>query len=78
MDARRLSMEAGVRFRPRFGFEVSTDGKYLYQFREKVAILDAATLKVVQRIELAKPEDPMIQRIGYGEQLDSLLKPGCN
>jgi len=60
----------------RFGFEVSPDGKYLYQFRDKVAILDASTLKVVDRVELAKPDDPMVQRMGFGEQLDSLLRPG--
>ena len=63
-------------FYGRFDFEVSTDGKYLYQFRDKVAILDAATLKVVQRIELAKPDNPSMLRLGYGEQLDTLLRPG--
>jgi hypothetical protein len=56
--------------------EISTDGKYLYQFREKVAILDAATLKVVERLDLAKPEDPSMRHLGYGEQLNTLSRPG--
>jgi hypothetical protein len=76
VEIEKEDLPGNTGFFGRFGFEVSPDGKYLYQFRDKVAILDAATMKVVQRIELAKPDDPMIQRIGFGEQLDSLLKPG--
>jgi hypothetical protein len=76
VDIEKEDQPGNTGFFGRFNFEVSPDGKYLYQFRDKVAILDAATMKVVQRVELAKPDDPMIQRIGYGEQLDSLLKPG--
>jgi hypothetical protein len=59
-------------------FEVSTDGKYLYQFRDKVAILDAATMKVVDRIDLAKPDDPYMRNLGFGGQIDTLLKPGVH
>jgi DNA-binding beta-propeller fold protein YncE len=62
-------------FLGRFG-EISTDGKYLYQFRDKVAILDTATLKVVERLDLAKPEDPSMRHLGYGEQLNTLSRPG--
>ena len=56
--------------------DISTDGKYLYQFREKVAIIDAATLKVVERLDLTKPEDPSMRHLGYGEQLNTLSRPG--
>ena len=57
-------------------FEISTDGKYLYQFRDKVAILDAATMKVIERIDLAKPDDPSMRRLAYGEALNNLSRPG--
>jgi WD40 repeat protein len=76
VEIEKEDLPGNTGFFGRFGFEVSPDGKYLYQFRDKVAILEADSMKVVQRIELAKPDDPMIQRMGYGEQLDTLLKPG--
>ena len=76
VEIEKEDLPGNTGFFGRFGFEVSTDGKYLYQFREKVAILDAATMKVVQRIDLAKPDDPSMRRLGYGEQLNSLLRPG--
>src|SRR5262249_33695134 len=40
------------------GFEISPDGKYLYQFRDKVVILNTDDFKVADRIELAKPDIP--------------------
>jgi DNA-binding beta-propeller fold protein YncE len=62
----------------RNAFEISTDGKYLYQFRDKVAILDAATMKVVDRIDLAKPDDPFMRNLGFGGQIDTLLRAGLH
>jgi DNA-binding beta-propeller fold protein YncE len=58
------------------GFEISKDGKYLYQFRDKVVILDTADFKVVDRIDLAKPEEPGLENVGFGGRLDSLSEPG--
>src|SRR5271168_449720 len=37
--------------------KMSPDGKYLYQFREKILIFDTADLKLVQKIELSKPAE---------------------
>jgi hypothetical protein len=37
------------------GLKVSPDGKYLYQFRDKILIFDTTDFKLVQKIELAKP-----------------------
>jgi DNA-binding beta-propeller fold protein YncE len=76
VEIEKEDLPGNTGFFGRFGFEVSTDGKYLYQFRDKVAILDAATLKVVQRMDLAKPDDPLMLRLGYGEQINSLRRPG--
>jgi DNA-binding beta-propeller fold protein YncE len=60
----------------RGGFEISNDGKYLYQFGAKVVILDTADFKVVDRIELAKPELPGMESVGFGGMLDSISEPG--
>ncbi|SPE36195.1 conserved exported hypothetical protein [Candidatus Sulfopaludibacter sp. SbA6] len=57
-------------------FEVSPDGKYLYQFRDAVVILNASDFKEVERIELSKPELPGMETVGFGGQLDSISEPG--
>jgi DNA-binding beta-propeller fold protein YncE len=58
------------------GFEISKDGKYLYQFRDKVIILDTTDFKVVDRLDLAKPDLPGMENVGFGGRLDSLDEPG--
>jgi len=57
-------------------FTVSPDGKYLYQFRDSVVILDTATFKVVDKIELAKPEFPGLSDVGMGPVLQALSEKG--
>jgi len=58
------------------GFEVSPDGKYLYQFRDSVVILNASDFKEVERIQLSKPELPGNEIVGFGGLLDSINEPG--
>ena len=58
------------------GFDMSPDGKYLYQFRDKVVILNPSDFKVVDRIDLAKPDLPGMENIGFGGELDSIREPG--
>jgi len=58
------------------GFDISPDGKYLYQFRDAVVILNADDFKVVDRIELAKPDLPGMEAIGFGGLLDSIDTAG--
>src|SRR5215471_1377833 len=57
-------------------FTVSPDGKYLYQFRDSVVIMDTANFKVVDRIELAKPEFPGLSDVGMGPVLQALSEKG--
>jgi hypothetical protein len=57
-------------------FTVSPDGKYLYQFRDSVVIMDTANFKVVDRIELAKPEFPGLSDVGMGPILQALSEKG--
>jgi DNA-binding beta-propeller fold protein YncE len=57
------------------GFEVSPDGKYLYQFGAKIEILNTADFKVVDTIELAKPDLPGMEQVGFGGLLDTIREP---
>lgn len=58
------------------GFEVSPDGKFLYQFGQTINILSTEDFKVVDKIDLSKPEDPGMAQVGVGGTLDSLSTPG--
>ena len=60
----------------RGGFEISPDGKYLYQFRDKVVILNTSDFKVVDRLDLSKPDLPGMENIGFGGTLDSINTAG--
>lgn len=55
---------------------VSPDGKYLYQFRDKVVILDTKDFKVVDRMELSTPEEAGIGNVNLGGPLESITQPG--
>ena len=54
----------------------SPDGRYLYQFGDQVLILDTSTLKVVERIDLAKPNFPGLSDVGMGPVMQSISEPG--
>jgi DNA-binding beta-propeller fold protein YncE len=58
-------------------FHVSPDGKYIYQFRDKVTILDTSDFHIVDRIDLAKPDFPELAEIGMGAALDTLDERGA-
>jgi hypothetical protein len=75
-DIPKEDEEANAGAYGRGGFEISTDGKYLYQFRDKVVIFDATDFKVIDRIDLSQPDMPGMENIGFGGQLDSIGEPG--
>src|SRR5581483_10138697 len=58
------------------GMQISPDGKYLYQFRDAVVIVNTSDFKVVERIPLSKPELPGMEAVSFGGQLDSIAEPG--
>lgn len=60
----------------RGGYKVSPDGKYLYVFGEKVIIIDLASLKAIERIDLSKPETTGMENGGFGGTLDAIRTPG--
>lgn len=58
-------------------FHVSPDGKYLYQFRDQIKILDASDFHVVDKIDLAKPDFPDMANIGIGPAFGTLDERGA-
>ena len=58
------------------GMRFSPDGKYLYVFRNSVFIFDTSDFKLVDKIELSKPEIPGMVNIGLGHTLETIEQPG--
>lgn len=56
-------------------YMVSQDGKLLYLFRDKVAILNTADFKEVGRIDLAKPAGLELENGAFGGTMDTLRNP---
>ncbi len=75
-DIAKEDENANAGYYGRAGFEISPDGKYLYQFRDKVVILNADDFKVVDRLDLAKPDFADMENVGFGGLLDSIGEPG--
>jgi hypothetical protein len=62
----------------RLSFEVSPDGKYLYQFGQKIKILQTADFKVVEELDLAQPEFGAMENVRLGSDLDLISQPGVH
>ncbi len=58
------------------GFEMSPDGKYLYQFGNQITVLNTTDFSEVEKIELAKPEGPPMESLGFGGMQETLSEPG--
>lgn len=56
-------------------FMISPDGKKLYLFRDKVLTVDVATLKVTDRLDLAKPETTGMENVSFGGGVEGLQNP---
>lgn len=65
----------GGGFRPGGNFEVSPDGKFLYQFGQQVTVLNASDFSVVEKIDLEIPGTPM-ENLGLGGMQEALSEPG--
>ena len=62
----------------RLAFEVSPDGKYLYQFGPKITILQTTDFKVVDQLDLAQPDSPGMENVHVGSDLDLISQPGVH
>jgi DNA-binding beta-propeller fold protein YncE len=76
-DMSAEDQEANGNYYGRSPFHVSPDGKYIYQFADKVTILDAGDFHVVDRIDLSKPDFPDLAEVGMGAALDTLDERGA-
>ena len=60
----------------RAGVELSPDGKFLYHFGDKVVVIDTADFKVVERIQLARPDLDGLETGTFGSALETIREPG--
>jgi DNA-binding beta-propeller fold protein YncE len=56
--------------------DVSPDGKLLYQFGEKITILQASDFQVLDHIDLSRPDAPGMENVHFGGDLDLINEPG--
>jgi hypothetical protein len=62
----------------RLFFEVSPDGKYLYQFGPKITILQTSDFKVVDHLDLAQPDFAGMENVHLGGDMDLISQPGMH
>jgi len=62
----------------RLSYEVSPDGKYLYQFGPKIKILQTSDFKLVDELDLAQPEFGSMENVRLGSDLDLISQPGVH
>jgi len=62
----------------RYSFEVSPDGKYLYQFGPKITILQTSDFKLVDTLDLAQPDFAGMENVRLGGDLDLIGQPGVH
>ena len=62
----------------RLSFEVSPDGKLLYQFGPKIKILNTSDFKLVDEMDLAQPDFGALENVRLGSDLDLISQPGVH
>jgi DNA-binding beta-propeller fold protein YncE len=62
----------------RLSFEVSPDGKFLYQFGPKLKILQTSDFKLVDTLDLAQPDFGAMENVRLGSDLDLISQPGVH
>jgi hypothetical protein len=62
----------------RLAFEVSSDGKYLYQFGPKITIFQTSDFKTVDQIDLSRPDFPGMENVRLGNDMDLISQPGVH
>lgn len=76
-DMAQEDQDANGAYYGRSPFHVSPDGRYIYQFRDKVTILDTGDFHVVDRINLSQPDFPDLTAVGMGASLQTLEESGA-
>jgi hypothetical protein len=62
----------------RMSFEVSPNGKYLYQFGPTIKVLRTSNFKQVDELDLAAPDFPGMENVHLGSDLDLISQPGVH
>jgi hypothetical protein len=62
----------------RLSYEVSPDGKHLYQFGPKIKILQTSDFKVLDELDLAQPDFGAMENVHLGSDLDLITQPGVH
>lgn len=62
----------------RLSFEVSPDGKFLYQFGPKIKIFQISDFKMVNELDLAQPDYGALENVRLGSDLDLISQPGMH
>jgi DNA-binding beta-propeller fold protein YncE len=62
----------------RLSYEVSPDGKLLYQFGPKIKILQTSDFKLVDELDLAQPDFGALENVRLGSDLDLISEPGVH
>jgi DNA-binding beta-propeller fold protein YncE len=62
----------------RLSYEVSPDGKYLYQFGPKIKVMQTSDFKVVDEMDLAAPDFGAMENVRLGSDLDLISQPGMH
>lgn len=62
----------------RLAFEVSPDGKFLYQFGPKIKILQTSDFKMVDQLDLAAPDSAGMENVHLGGDMDLISQPGMH
>ncbi len=57
---------------------IAPDGKTLYLFKDKVLVIDVAKLKVVDRIDLQKPEATGMESVAFGGGVEGMQMTNAN
>lgn len=62
----------------RLSFEVSPDGKYLYQFGPKISILQTSDFHAVEQLDLTQPDFAGMENVHLGGDMDLISGPGLH
>lgn len=74
-DFPREEMQSQRMGRVNTNMHVSPDGKFLYLMRNNVLVFDTSNFKLLDKIDLLRPEGAGMATVGMGQEIDALQNP---
>ncbi len=71
----REEMQSQRMGRANSNMHVSPDGKFLYLMRNNVLVFDTSNFKLIDKIDLLRPEGSGVATVGMGQEIDALQEP---